>query len=266
MAADGWRLDDSDGLTVLRCGALDALGVPHAFSTRRDGEGNDFDLGPAEPAEPPYVERRRRLAAAAGAPGAMPVLLRQVHEARMVPARAVDPPEEADAAYALAGSHGGSATDLLPAVRTADCVPILLADRRGRGVAAVHAGWRGTAAGIATKVVMELARLGLPPIELVAAIGPCIGPSSYEVSAEVAEQVARTSGEDPSTAAGEPGKRMLDLARANLLQLSWSGLEEGNIHVAPYCTAGRSDLFFSYRRDGAAAGRMMALAGLPPRA
>ncbi|ANM32007.1 hypothetical protein ABI59_01260 [Acidobacteria bacterium Mor1] len=259
-------MDASGGVTVLRCRALDALEVPHAFSTRRDGDRDDFDLGPAEPEEPRFVERRGRLAAAAGVPGSMPVLLRQVHEARMVPSRLIDPPEEADASYALSPELGGSATDLLPAVRTADCVPILLADRAGRAVAAVHAGWRGTAAGIATKAVMELARLGVPPIELVAAIGPCIGPSSYEVSAEVAEQVACTSGEDFSAPAGEPGKRMLDLARANRRQLSWSGLEEGNIHVAPFCTALRSDLFFSYRRDGAAAGRMMALAGLPARA
>ena len=169
---------------------------------------------------------------------------------------------EADAVYGTAADPA----ETLAAVRTADCVPILLAGPGGRWVAAVHAGWRGTAGGIATKVVMELAKLGVPPIEWRAAIGPAIGRCCYEVSAEVAEQVARTSGADPSIPAEAPDKRYLDLQEANRLQLAWSGLREDRIHVAPFCTSCRPDLFFSYRREGAAAGRQMALIGTAARA
>jgi len=129
-------------------------------------------------------------------------------------------------------------------VHTADCLPILLADPAGRGVAAVHAGWRGTAAGIVARAVEVLrARFGCEPSTLEAVIGPGIGACCYEVGPEVAERFHRS------------GRVKLDLAEANLRQLAQAGVTRA--WQAALCTACRPDDFHSYRRDRPHAGRMV---------
>jgi hypothetical protein len=204
--------------------------------------------------------------AAAGLRGARPALLRQVHGARVLEVERIAAVGggglEADAvvAHAAAGPRG-----LAPAVRWADCVPVLLAEQDGRAVAAVHSGWRGTAARVVPRAVARLAERGVAPEALVAAIGPSIGPCCYEVGDEVADAVARASGGMTArVVSGRPGRRRLDLREAIRLQLEGEGVGAGSIHVAPWCTACSADLFFSYRRQGAAAGRQMACIGWPP--
>jgi YfiH family protein len=130
-------------------------------------------------------------------------------------------------------------------IRTADCIPILLADERLRVVAAVHAGWRGSAERIAEKVVerMKLS-YGSRPEDLVAAIGPGICGGCYEVGPEVAERF----GVDATH---------LDLAEANRKQLIEAGLDERRIAADAPCTACNPDWFFSWRRDRSRAGRMV---------
>ena len=137
------------------------------------------------------------------------------------------------------------------AVKTADCIPILLVDERLRAVAAVHAGWRGTAAQIAAKAVTAMTgRFGTRPEDLHAAIGPGIGKCCYEVGPEVAAQF------------GGQGRGHIDLAAANQRQLEESGVTPRRIYASNLCTMCRAEEFDSFRRDQAAAGRMYSFAGI----
>lgn len=139
-------------------------------------------------------------------------------------------------------------------VRTADCVPVLLLDPKTRAVAAVHAGWRGTAASIVRNTIAKLqAEYGSAPADLQAAIGPCIRACCYEVSEDVA---ARFPPEHRLYAAG--GLRPhLDLASANREQLRDAGIAENNIFDCGLCTRCLAGQFFSYRRDPDDPGRML---------
>jgi hypothetical protein len=149
-------------------------------------------------------------------------------------------------------------------IRTADCVPILYADQRTGAVAAVHAGWRGSAAGAAPRMVQVLSsRFGSRPEDLVVAIGPSIGPEAYEVGADVIDaftaawpdETRRGTWWQPGRASG---KYWLDLWTATRDQLAAVGVRPERMHLAGLCTATHADVFHSYRVHGAAAGRMAA--------
>jgi YfiH family protein len=261
----GWRLEKTDGVTIVRHEALLAVpGVGHAFSTRRSAGPDDFDLGPAGPPTPAVERRRRALLRAADLDGRRPGLLRQVHGTAIVRLTSTPPADEptADGCIVLRAD----ADEWAPAVRTADCVPLLIVADGGRAVAAVHAGWRGTAGGIAERAVAELGALGIPPGGLIALLGPAVGPCCYEVSHEVLERVATASGVPPrALVRGErSGRPRLDLSAANRAQLGRAGLRDGAVHAAPWCTSCDADLFFSYRRDGEKSGRQMACVGWTP--
>ena len=159
------------------------------------------------------------------------------------------------------------------AVRAADCVPLLMADRVRGVVASVHAGWRGTAAGVAGAALEALHReFGARPADIVAAIGPSIGPCCYEVGSEVVDAFAAAGHErhlvarwfatppSPRGAFEGPRPRMhLDVAGANRDQLVLAGVNESNIHVAGLCTAMHLDVFTSYRVEKGNAGRLGAV-------
>ena len=137
------------------------------------------------------------------------------------------------------------------AVKTADCIPVLLVDERSRAVAAVHAGWRGSAAHIAAGAVASMtARFGTRPEDVHAAIGPGIGKCCYEVGPEVAAQF------------GVQGRGHIDLSDANRRQLEESGVTPQRIYASNLCTMCRSEEFDSFRRDPKAAGRMYSFAGI----
>ena len=141
----------------------------------------------------------------------------------------------------------------LVAVKTADCVPVLLVDERQRAVAAVHAGWRGAAQRIAEGAVAAMGDIfGSRPEDLSAAIGPAIGNCCYEVGPEVAQHF------------GREGRVRLDLAALNRQQLLEAGVPAGTVYTAGLCTACRGDEFHSYRRDRGHAGRMYSLIGIHP--
>jgi YfiH family protein len=157
------------------------------------------------------------------------------------------------------------------AIQTADCVPMLLADPRTGVIAAAHAGWRGLAARVPRAAVDALAReFGSRPGDLVAAIGPCISAPSYEVGADVAErfQTAGFSGAQLARwfSVGEREDHwQFDGSQAASDQLEAAGLAPEQIYIASLCSSEYPDLFCSYRRDGAHAGRMAAVIRARPR-
>ena len=257
----GWRIERSDGLAWIHCNALStAAGVSHAFSTRVGPGDEGFDLGAHDDLDAPFDARRRLLCRAAGLAGQRPLMLYQVHGNRIATGTeaAEGEPLAADGVVLSRGEAPGLAV----AVRTADCVPILLADSEGGVVAAIHAGWRGTAEGIAARAVEMLEARGIAAEGLIAAIGPAIGPCCYEVGNEVAEAVARAGGVSLGALFHQDrASGTLDLPGANRLQLCGAGLREAAIHIAPWCTACRADLFYSYRRSGGPTGRLMACIG-----
>jgi YfiH family protein len=145
------------------------------------------------------------------------------------------------------------------AVKTADCVPILLVDPSHRAVAAVHAGWRGTVAEIVRHAIENMSReFASEPAGLHAAIGPAIGPCCYEVGPEVAAHFP----EDRLVPAGHGGRAHVDLAAANRRQLLAAGLNAAHIYTAGLCTMCLPGQFHSFRRDKQAAGRVFSFVGL----
>ncbi len=170
------------------------------------------------------------------------VTIHQVHSTCVIanhgkPAR----PEPADA---LMENTPGIAIG----VKTADCVPILLADPVRRAVAAVHAGWRGTAGSIVPAAIRAMAsEFGTRPEDLRAAIGPSIGPCCFEVGPEVAREFGVISA----------GRVHLDLRAINARQLEAAGVEHENISLDGECTKCQPEKYHSFRRDREAAGRMI---------
>jgi YfiH family protein len=144
-------------------------------------------------------------------------------------------------------------------VQVADCVPILLCDRRGGVFGAVHAGWRGTAKGIIKEAIRAIKDgFGSDPADLRIAIGPAIRWCCYEVGAEVLEAVAAETGEGDYHMERE-GKLCLDLPSANRIQALGEGVRGDNLWMSAECTYCYPDKFYSYRyyskRPGEAAGR-----------
>jgi len=178
--------------------------------------------------------------------GADAAVLHQIHSAIVVDA-AGRSGSLGDGDALIENTRGNSV-----AVKTADCVPILLVDERHRAVAAVHAGWRGTSQKIVQKAMAAMvARFESDVADLHAAIGPAIGACCYEVGAEVASQFG---------VAGHPAH--LDLAQINQQQLIEQGVSATRIYLAGLCTKCLEKEFYSWRRDGERAGRMLSVAGI----
>jgi YfiH family protein len=200
-----------------------------------------------------------QLASSFGLTMAAAVLVSQVHGRSVLVVRPDDPAVRPDGRRFEADAVVSTDPARVIGVRVADCVPILLADSARRVVAAVHAGWRGTCAGVAMETVHEIERIGVPPSDLLAAIGPSIGPCCYTVG----EQTRATFLAATPDAAGwfiEDGERgwKLNLWQANVDQLASAGVPLDAIHLSSICTADHLDTCFSYRKEGPAGGRMIA--------
>lgn len=164
---------------------------------------------------------------------------------------------------------------LLLTTSHADCTPVFLVDPVHRAIAMVHSGWRGTAGRIALNAIREMRReFGTEPADLVAAIGPCICVSCYEVGPEVAEQFLGMFGEETAfvdvTGAGpmlkkkDNGKYLLNQKSLNVRILTEAGVPREQISVSAYCTYERSDLFFSHRKMGEKRGNLRAFLMIRP--
>lgn len=208
--------------------------------------------GAAPPGEPsPTAFLARRLAGALGLDGTPIVRATQVHGNRAATLREVPAAEtvmDAGECDALVSDCAGVAL----VVQTADCVPIMLASEEAIGTA--HAGWRGSASDVAGSGVRALTALGARPEELRAWLGPSIGLCCYEVGGEVA---ARFAGDFVRRDCS--GKYRLDLRAVNRAQLEAEGIPASRISIHPACTCCGGEQYASYRRDGAAAGRMIGL-------
>ncbi|HEV8238922.1 MAG TPA: polyphenol oxidase family protein [Thermoanaerobaculia bacterium] len=195
-------------------------------------------------------ERSREETLAAVEVDAPPVAaLKQMHSARVMH---VDGPGSAGEGDALVTVQRGLALSVI----TADCVPVLIA--MGDAIAAVHAGWRGVVAGVVPAAVEELrqgAGASAHDRPAIAWIGPAIGVCCYEMGPDVAAQVVAASGEEVATP-GPAGKPHVDMVRAVELQLRRVGIAD--VRRFGPCTRCEPDLVWSYRRDGARAGRNIA--------
>ena len=227
--------------------------VQAGFTTRQGGvsqgpfQGLNLALHVNDEPEA-VLANRRRLAAAAGLPEA-PRWLHQIHSTRVVHG------DEVDADVTEADAIWTDRPDTVCAVLVADCMPILLADRGGRCVAAVHAGWRGLAAGILQQTI---AALPVPASALAACIGPCISAAAYEVGPEVPREMRRQGVEPvvPPAGSASSDRCLLDLSATARRVLVDSGVSAvGSVGACTYNDPAR---FYSYRR-GHPTGRLAGL-------
>jgi len=256
--------------SAIRCRPLAAL-ADHCFTTRAPVVGP----GPLTPGDGWH-----RVALSFGVPAGSIVRLRQVHGTRVVSVRRDDVFPSAEPDWSVGDIAASDHPGVALSVKVADCVPVLIADARTGAVAAVHAGWRGTAAGAVQAAVEALAgSFGTSPDDLVAAIGPSIGPCCYRVGQDVRaafeaagkwdgslaawfsatptiQALRGVPGSDPSASGGGPAV-FLDTWAANADQLRRAGLPVSQIHLSRVCTSCHRDVFHSYRVDGEMAGRMI---------
>lgn len=239
---------------VLKCRPLDAI-APHVFTTRGVALSSASDWS--------------RVGDALGVTEV--TTLDQVHGRAVVAVRRGSPAGDRARGDALVSDD----PDVAVAVRAADCVPLLYADARTGTVAAVHAGWRGTAAGVAAAAVDVLVtEFGVRPEHLTVAIGPSIRPCCYEVGSELVEAftaagharhlverwfVSSPPRRDEARCGLRPAARprlRLNLQQANRDQLTAAGISDAHIHDCGLCTAMHLDWLTSYRAEGAASGRI----------
>jgi YfiH family protein len=245
--------DEGRALPLLRSEAIPTA-FRHGFTTRAGGVStapyDSLNLGGKWGDAPERVaENRRRLARAAGSPL---FVTTQVHGAAIARVRAGDLP--VDLAGVKADGLCSDRADVALGIFVADCIPALVADPRTGSFAAVHAGWRGTLAGVLPAAVAALAQhFGARPADLRVALGPAIGPCCFEVGPEV---VAAFEAELPGAraegvvVADESGtKSRIDLKRANRVLLERAGVAPDAIDAGHECTSSDRDRFYSFRRD-----------------
>ena len=248
-----WQWQTSGGLPYLTCSLLSRWS--HGFFTR--------DFSPSGPIELTEVL----------APGSAVYRLQQVHGNAVLKTSELSPvvavPSTSTPTYAEADGLVASGDLQALWVCSADCVPVLIADSGTGLVAAVHAGWRGTAAKILPEAIAQLLAVGSQLENLKIAMGPAIAGEVYQVSVEVAASLGATIApesavsatadgileflhqlpESPLLTDPEPSKVRLDVRLCNALQLQQLGIDRSQVALAPVCTYSDSARFFSYRRD-----------------
>jgi polyphenol oxidase len=207
------------------------------------------------------------VAGSLGVPRDRVLRVRQVHGRQVRVASAADPASCDASALPEGDAIVSNVAGLALAVVVADCVPILLADGRSGAAAAIHAGWRGTCACVARAAIEAMGQAwGTSPSDLVAALGPSIGPGDYEVGVPVVDAF-RAAGHGDAIArwfSQADGRLRLDLWRANVDQIVAAGVPPGQVVTCGLSTYAHPAWLESYRRDGPAAGRLVAAIVVPP--
>lgn len=246
--------------------------IPHAFSTRQGGVSHPpFDalnLGVSRGDDPVYVaENYRRFCAAVGTDVQRVVLSQQTHtdHIRRVTAEDAGKGLWRERDYRDIDALITDVPGLALTVFSADCGIILLYDPVHQAIGAVHAGWRGCAAGILQKTVEAMtAAYGTDPTHLLAAIGPCIGRCCFETDSDVPEAMRRALGDDAEACIEFRGPKWhVDLAGLNRQWLLRAGIPATQIDLCSLCTACHPELFWSHRKMGNARGAQVAMIALP---
>jgi YfiH family protein len=233
------------------------------FTTRHEGVSrtpyNSLNLGTNTPDQPHSVEGNRSLLARAfGITQEKLVTVKQTHGSDIL---VIDEPND-DVSHFLGIEADAIITNqpgIMIGVCVADCAPILLMDQEKQVIAAVHAGWQGTASKVVTKTVAGMKSLfACNPENIQAAIGPCIGKCCYEVDAPV-RQAFIQNGVDWLSCSEQGGESLwrLDLATANRDLLVAAGLPAERVQLSDACVCCHRELYFSYRRDEGETGRQM---------
>jgi YfiH family protein len=267
MAGAGFILRELQGIPYYSCLAFEDLPhLRHGFSTRRGG-AQDLQESSLNLGESPWElstrvnQNRGRLLSALHLAGAPLITLRQVHSNRVHIIEDISAQWNEAEGDALATRVENVAL----AVKTADCMPVLIADPVTKALAAVHSGWRGTLSGILLCTIREMRRaFGSDPAHLLAAIGPGIRACCYEVGSDVADLFRM---DYPGSCLkcpreGHRDKYLLDLPKVLDAQMNLAGMRQGNRFDLGICTCCNTSEFFSHRAEGAAAGRMMSVIGL----
>jgi len=258
-----WR--ELDGVRALICAPLEQDGFTNAFSTRLGGVSpmalDALNLAGfhEDDAENIYENRRRFLKLFKG-----DWTLTGCWQTHGADVRVVRSEQEAQPKPGVLGDEKycdaliSQTPKILLAVKTADCVPILLGDPKTGAFAAIHAGWRGTSSSIVMCATEQLqSEYGTRAADLRAAIGPAANSCCYEVGGEVVKVFKeRFPQSDHLFTPTREGHARIDLHAANRDQLVSAGVTPDRIHLAPLCTMDRTDLFFSYRREKGVHGRV----------
>ena len=262
-----------DGLLYLTASSLSVPSLAHGFSTRLGGVSTgpyaQLNLGITRPDERAAVrENYHRFCAAIGADVTSLVMTHQVHEDTIRQATRADvlddllDPLDYQADGLLTNQPG-----LCLTIYYADCIPVLLYDPVHRAIAAVHSGWRGTSLGIAPQAVAKMTALyGSDPGDILAAIGPGIGPCCFETHDDVPSAMVQRLGEDilSHCVPLAHGKFSVDLKGIIHWQLTQAGLADGHVDTLSLCTACHPELYWSHRKMGDQRGNHAAMLQLLP--
>jgi polyphenol oxidase len=265
IASAGFYWRETDGVRALVCAPLERDGFTNAFSTRLGGispmPASALNLAGfnEDEAENIYENRRRFLKLFDG-----DWTLTGCWQTHSADVRVVRSDQEGQPKPGVLGDDIycdaliSRTPKILLAVKTADCVPILLGDAKTDAFAAVHAGWRGTSSSIVARAIKQLQNeYGTRSTDLRAAIGPAANSCCYEVGDEVIKVFKERFPEsDHLFTPTREGHARINLHAANRDQLISAGVLPDRIHVAPLCTMDRTDLFFSYRREKKLHGRV----------
>jgi YfiH family protein len=250
---------------VIRAEAL--AGVPHGFLGRRGGvsvgELAGLNVGYGSSDDRSAIDENRRLAIAAVLPRAELATVHQVHSADVVYVERPWPQGERPRADAMVTDR----PDLILGILTADCAPVLFADAEAGVIGAAHAGWRGALAGVTDSTIAAMEQLGARRDHIRTAVGPCIGPASYEVDEAFRD---RFTEDDPANSRffipGPSSKPHFDLSSYVEQRLHSAGIAE--VEMLRFDTYADPDRFYSYRRathrGEADYGRQVSLIALPP--
>ncbi len=259
--------EEKNGLRTLKCRALAEAGIPHGFSTRQGGVSQgylsslNFAYNREDAAN--VDENFRRFCAANHLPFDSMVLTHQTHTDTVAIVGETFKNKGRERSLRDTDGLVTAEPGLGLVCFVADCVPILLADPKAKVVAAVHSGWRGTVAGIGARAVEKMQSLGADPQNIIAAIGPSIGPCCFEVGPEVQTEFdGAFPGRLPLLPSRREGHSMIDLWRACRLVLEEAGVEKTHIFGCEICTSCNNMSFYSHRYTKGRRGNLIGAIGL----